>query len=78
MGVIFRKLNCEPAPLFLGFVVGPLFEENLRRSLIVSRGDPAIFIQRPISAGLLAVAALILIVSFLPAVLAKREKAFKE
>lgn len=78
VGVIFRKLNCEPAPLFLGFVVGPLFEENLRRSLIVSRGDPAIFIQRPISAGLLAVAALILIVSFLPSVLAKREKAFKE
>ena len=77
-GLVFKKLDCEPAPLFLGFVVGPLFEENLRRSLIVSRGDPAIFIQRPISAALLAVAAIILVVSLLPSVFAKRSKAFQE
>lgn len=77
-GLVFKKLDCEPAPLFLGFVVGPLFEENLRRSLIVSRGDPAIFIQRPISAALLAVAAIILVVSLLPSMLTKRKKAFQE
>ena len=52
IGVIFSKLDCEPAPLLLGFVVGPMFEENLRRALVVSRGDPMIFIERPISATL--------------------------
>lgn len=78
VGVIFYKLDCEPAPLLLGFVVGPMFEENLRRALVVSRGDPMIFLERPISAALLAIAALILIVSLLPWVWAKRQEAFIE
>ncbi len=44
-----RKLDCEPAPMMLGFVLGPLMEENLRRAMRISRGDPMIFLQRPIS-----------------------------
>ena len=48
------EFGCEPAPLVLGFILGPLMEENLRRSLVLSRGDPMIFIERPISAVLLA------------------------
>src|SRR5690606_8409708 len=53
VGYAFFKLKLQPAPLLLGFIVGPLLEENLRRSLRVSRGDPAIFFDRPISATLL-------------------------
>jgi TctA family transporter len=54
LGVVFAKLACEPAPLLLGFVLGPMMEENLRRALLLSRGDPTVFATRPISAGLLA------------------------
>ncbi len=78
LGYVLAKLRCEPAPLLLGFVLGPLFEENLRRAMILSRGDPSIFVTRPISAGLLAVAALILVVVLLPAVRKKREEVFVE
>src|SRR2546429_1910655 len=62
LGVIFMKLECEPAPLLLGFVLGPMMEENLRRAMLLSRGDPFVFMQRPISAGLLIAAALLIIV----------------
>jgi len=62
----------------LGFVVGPIFAENLRRALVMARGDSMIFIERPISAALLAIAAIILIVSLLPSVLAKRKEALTE
>ena len=78
IGVIFSKLDCEPAPLLLGFVVGPMFEENLRRALVVSRGDPMIFIERPISATLLAIVLVILLLPLLPAINKKRKDAFAE
>ncbi len=56
------KLGCEPAPLLLGFVLGPMLEENLRRAMIISRGDPSVFLTRPLSAGLVIAAVLVLIV----------------
>jgi len=78
VGVLFMKLGCEPAPLLLGFVLGPMMEENLRRALLLSRGDPLTFVQRPISLGLLIAAALLLLIIFLPTVRKKREEAFHE
>jgi putative tricarboxylic transport membrane protein len=78
IGYIFLKLNCEPAPLLLGFILGPMMEENLRRALLLSRGDWSVFVTRPISAGLLAVAAILVIIVLLPAVKNKREEAFVE
>jgi putative tricarboxylic transport membrane protein len=70
------KLGCEPAPLLLGFILGPMLEENLRRAMIISRGDPTVFITRPISAGLVVTAVLVLIVVLMPAVAKKREEVF--
>lgn len=78
MGYVLAKLRCEPAPLLLGFVLGPLLEENLRRAMIISRGDPSVFVSRPISATLLAIAALVLIVVLLPSVRRKRDEVFVE
>ncbi|QND40628.1 tripartite tricarboxylate transporter permease [Rhizobium leguminosarum bv. viciae] len=78
IGYVLAKLRCEPAPLLLGFVLGPLLEENLRRAMILSRGDPTTFVTRPISAILLAIAAAVLIVVFLPSVKKKREEVFVE
>jgi len=78
LGVIFAKLECEPAPLLLGFVLGPMMEENLRRALLLSRGDPTVFATRPISAGLLAAAILLVLVIALPKVRSQREEAFQE
>ncbi|MFH0130458.1 MULTISPECIES: tripartite tricarboxylate transporter permease [unclassified Variovorax] len=78
VGYAFLKLKCEPAPLLLGFILGPMMEENLRRALLLSRGDWSVFVTRPLSAGLLAAAALLLIVVLLPSVKAKREEAFVE
>jgi putative tricarboxylic transport membrane protein len=76
--VLFLKLECEPAPLLLGFVLGPMMEENLRRALLLSRGDPAVFVTRPISAGLLGAAVLLILVIALPNICRKREEAFQE
>jgi TctA family transporter len=78
VGYVFVKLRCEPAPLLLGFVLGPLLEENLRRAMILSRGDASTFLTRPISAGLLLLALAVLVVVFLPAVRKKREEVFVE
>lgn len=78
VGYGFIKLGVEPAPLLLGFILGPMMEENLRRALLLSRGDWAVLLTRPISASLLAVAALLLIIVLLPAVKSKREEAFVE
>ncbi|GLK69279.1 tripartite tricarboxylate transporter permease [Hansschlegelia plantiphila] len=78
LGYVLVKLDCEPAPLLLGFVLGPMLEENLRRAMTISRGDPMVFFTRPLSAGLLIAAALVLVVVFLPAVRAKREEVFQE
>ena len=78
LGYFLLKLRCEPAPLLLGFVLGPLLEENLRRAMILSRGDPTTFVTRPISAGLLLLAVAVLVVVFLPSVRRKREEVFVE
>ncbi|MTW17796.1 tripartite tricarboxylate transporter permease [Rhodoplanes serenus] len=77
-GFVFQRLACEPAPLILGFVLGPLMEENLRRALRVSGGDPTIFLTRPISLGLLIAAAILLLIVALPAIRSTREQAFQE
>ena len=78
IGYLFLKLGCEPAPLLLGFILGPMMEENLRRALLLSRGDWSVFVTRPLSGGLLAAALLLLIIVLLPAVKSKREEAFVE
>lgn len=78
MGYVFIKLKCEPAPLILAFVLGPLMEENLRRALLISRGDPTVFFTRPISAVFLIATILLLIIMVLPAVRKKREEAYQE
>ncbi|QCG87499.1 tripartite tricarboxylate transporter permease [Azospirillum sp. TSH100] len=77
-GYVLKKLDCEPAPLLLGFVLGPLLEENLSRAMLLSHGDLTIFVSRPISAGLMAVAAGLLALILLPAFRRQREVAFKE
>ncbi|MFL5029051.1 MAG: tripartite tricarboxylate transporter permease [Xanthobacteraceae bacterium] len=77
-GYVFYKLECEPAPLILGFVLGPLMEENLRRAMRISGGDPMIFVHRPISLGLLIAALLLLLIVALPAIRSKREEVFQE
>ncbi len=78
LGYIFYKLNCEPAPLLLGFILGPMMEENLRRALLLARGDWSTFLTRPLSAGLLFAAALMIVIVMLPSIKNKREEAFHE
>ncbi|MCE2745079.1 MAG: tripartite tricarboxylate transporter permease [Burkholderiales bacterium] len=78
LGYIFSKLKCEPAPLLLGFILGPMMEEYLRRALLLSRGDFSVLVTRPISATMLAIAVIALIVVFLPSIRKKREEAFHE
>ncbi len=78
VGYVFNKLGCECAPLILGFILGPMMEENMRRALLLSRGDMTVFVTSPISAGLLAVSVLLLLLVLAPAVRSGREKAFQE
>jgi putative tricarboxylic transport membrane protein len=78
LGYAFYKLSCEPAPLLLGFILGPMMEENLRRALLLARGDWSTFLTRPLSAGLLIAAALMIVVVMLPSIKSKREEAFQE
>src|SRR4029079_3085913 len=66
VGYIFNKLKMEPAPLLIGFVLGPMMEEHLRRAMLLSRGDPMVFVQRPISATMLAIGAVALAAMLLP------------
>jgi len=77
-GYVALKLECEPAPLILGFVLGPMMEENLRRALLISRGDAMVFVQEPISLAFLLIAAGLLIVLAAPAIRRKREEALTE
>jgi len=77
-GYVALKLECEPAPLILGFVLGPMMEENLRRALLISRGDPMVFLQEPISLAFLVLAAGLLVVMAVPAIRIRREEALKE
>ena len=72
------KLGFEPAPLLLGYVLGKLMEENLRRALIISRGDLLTFVERPVSAGLLLIAAALLVVAVLPSIRKSRDEVFVE
>ncbi|HEX6722979.1 MAG TPA: tripartite tricarboxylate transporter permease [Burkholderiaceae bacterium] len=76
MGYLFYKLGCEPAPLLLGFILGPMMEENLRRALLLSRGDWSTFVTRPLSSGLLIASALMIVIVALPSIKAKRQEAF--
>jgi TctA family transporter len=78
IGYLFIKLGCEPAPLLLGFILGPMMEENLRRALLLSRGDWSVFVTRPISASLLVGALVLMGIVLLPSIKAKREEAFVE
>lgn len=77
-GYLFAKLECEPAPLLLGLILGPMMEENFRRAMTLARGNFGTFIERPISAGLLLVAALALVVVLSPALRKKRQQVFTE
>src|SRR5262245_51721182 len=76
LGYICAKLECEPAPMILGFILGPLMEENLRRAMLLSRGDPTVFFTKPISAGFMIASLILLIVVALPAIRKKRDEAF--
>jgi TctA family transporter len=78
LGYICVKLECEPAPMILGFILGPLMEENLRRAMLLSRGDPFVFFQKPISLGFMVASAVLLVLVALPAIRSKREEAFVE
>jgi TctA family transporter len=78
LGVIFMKLECEPAPLLLGFVLGPMMEENLRRAMLLSRGDPTVFFTRPLSLVMLIMAGLLLLLIIAPAFRKTRAEAFQE
>ena len=78
LGYTFYKLRCEPAPLILGFILGPMMEENLRRAMLLSRGDATVFFTRPLSLGLLIAAAMLVVIVALPNIKKKREVAFQE
>lgn len=78
VGYALIRVGCEPAPLALGFVLGPMMEENLRRAMLLSRGDPMIFLSRPISLSLLIVAVLLLATLVLPSLRSRRETVFQE
>jgi TctA family transporter len=78
LGYLFSKLGCEPAPMLLAFILGPLMEEYLRRAMLLSRGNPLVFIQRPISLTLLVLAVLAMCTVLIPALGKKREEVFKE
>ena len=77
-GYVLYKVGCEPAPLVLGFILGPIMEENLRRSLVISRGDAMVFVERPISAALLAMTVAVIALIILPQFRKTREEAFQE
>jgi putative tricarboxylic transport membrane protein len=78
LGYICMKLACEPAPMILGFILGPLMEENLRRAMLLSRGDPTVFLTKPISAAFMIASVLLLAAVALPALRKKREEVFVE
>ncbi len=77
VGYAFLKWQCEPAPLLLAFVLGPLMEENLKRAMLLAKGNPTTFVTRPISLGLLVLAAIMLLIVVLPSISQRRETVFK-
>jgi putative tricarboxylic transport membrane protein len=78
VGYVLRKAKCEPGPLLLGFVLGPLLESNLRRTLLITQGDPSIFVERPISLVMLIATVILLALMILPSFRRTREEAFQE
>lgn len=78
LGYILLLLDCEPAPFLLGFVLGPMLEDHFRRSMLLSRGDPMIFLNHPIAACLLAIAAIALVLAVIPSIRRKRDEALQE
>lgn len=78
LGYVFGKLKLEPAPLLLGFVLGPMMEENLRRALLIFRGDFGVFLSRPISASLLSASVALLVLLLIPTFKRNRVEAFQE
>jgi len=78
VGYIFKKLDCEPAPLMLGFILGMMMDESFRRAMLLSRGDPTVFFTRPISLTLMLLAAFVLLTAIVPTFRRKREEAFRE
>jgi putative tricarboxylic transport membrane protein len=78
VGYWLVKHDFEPAPMLLGFVLGPLMEENLRRAMLIARGDPSTFITRPISGSLIGIAVVLLVVAVLPMIARKRDQVFVE
>ncbi|MET8523955.1 tripartite tricarboxylate transporter permease [Nocardioides sp. NPDC004968] len=77
-GYLLHKLGCEPAPLLLGFILGPMMEENMRRALLLSRGDWTTFMTNPISAALLLIALAMIVMVLTPSIKTKRAAAFQE
>jgi putative tricarboxylic transport membrane protein len=78
LGYVLYLLDCEPAPFLLGFVLGPMLEDHFRRAMLISRGDPSIFLAHPIAASLLGIAAIVLILAIVPSVRRMRETALQE
>jgi len=78
VGFILYRLQCEPAPLLLGFILGPLIEESLRRALLISHGDPWVFVQRPISLSFLVMTGALIVLLCAPMIRATRERVFVE
>jgi len=78
VGYLLYRLNCEPAPLLLGFILGPLIEENLRRALVISHGNPSVFVERPISCSFLILTAVLIVILAAPTARSGRERVFKE
>ncbi len=78
LGYLLIKLDCEPAPLLLGFILGPMMEVYMRRAMLLSRGDPWVFVQRPLSLTFLVLAGILLLLVILPFIRKGRETAFQE
>jgi putative tricarboxylic transport membrane protein len=78
LGYVLIKLGCEPAPLLIGFVLGPLLEQHLRRALIIAHGDLTVFVTRPVSLALLVIAGIALLIAVVPAIRRQREVVFTE
>ena len=78
LGIVFLRFGCEAAPLLLGFILGPMLEENLRRAMLLSRGDPTVFVTRPLSATMLAMALAMVVIISLPSIAKKRDETFVE
>jgi putative tricarboxylic transport membrane protein len=78
IGYWLIKYDFEPPPMLLGFVLGPLMEENLRRAMLIARGDWTVFFTRPISAVLLGVAIVLLVIAALPKIRRRRDEVFVE